>query len=92
MIVACNTAILDGIYSNAIVLMESGDTIKAYEAFISLSDYKDSSAKAASIHFQYAEFLKFQKKDSVLPYIKIVPERFSPTRPNLFAFCLYPNY
>ena len=30
--------------------------------------------------FCYAEFLKFQKKDSVLPYLKIVPERYTPTR------------
>ena len=39
----------------------------------------------------YAEFLKFQEKDSVLPYIKIVPERFSPTRPNYLCFVSTPT-
>ena len=27
---------------------------------------------------RYAEFLKFQETDSVLPHIKIMPERFTP--------------
>ena len=35
---------------------------------------------------------QFQEKTPVLPYIKIVPDRFAPTRPTLFAFCLYANY
>ncbi len=33
----------------------------------------------------HAEFFQFQKENSVLPYIKIVPERFTPTRP----YCSY---
>lgn len=41
--------------------------------------------------FWYAEFLKFQKKDSVLPYIKIVPELFSPTRLNYLCFFSTPT-
>ena len=30
-------------------------------------------------------------KDSVLPYIKIVPERFTPTRPNYLCFVSTPT-
>ena len=40
---------------------------------------------------RYAEFLKFQKENPFLPYIKIVPERFALTRPNYLCFVSTPT-
>ena len=34
---------------------------------------------------------QISEKDSVLPYIKIVPERFAPTRPNYLCFVSTPT-
>ena len=41
--------------------------------------------------FWYAEFLKFQEKNFVLPCIKIVPVRCAPTRPNYLRFVSTPT-
>lgn len=40
---------------------------------------------------RYAKFLEFQKKNSVLPYIEIVPELYAPTQPNFFVFVSTPT-
>jgi len=40
-------------YNNAMSLLEFGNIVEAYETLIALDDYKDSSAKAASIYDEY---------------------------------------
>ena len=42
-------------YNDAIALMEAGNLEEAYEAFIALDGYKDSTEKAKSIFYKYKE-------------------------------------
>ncbi len=52
--IVLNTVIIPtGKYKDAVALMDEGNVVEAYEAFIALGDYKDSNEKAASIYNQY---------------------------------------
>jgi len=52
-IVLNNVIIPNGKYNDAIVLMNSGNIVEAYEALIALDGYKDSADKASSIYDKY---------------------------------------
>ena len=53
-VIVLNTVIIpNGKYKDAVALMDEGNVVEAYEAFIALGDYKDSNEKAASIYDQY---------------------------------------
>lgn len=61
--IVLNTVVIpNNKYNNAIKLMNSGNIVEAYEIFIELDDYKDSTEKAYSLYDTYkVEKLKVAK-------------------------------
>ena len=55
-IIVLNTVIIpNNKYNDAVALMDAGNIIEAYEAFVALDGYKDSADKANSIYDKYKE-------------------------------------
>lgn len=53
-IIILNTVIIpNSKYNDAIVLMDAGNVVEAYEALVALDGYKDSADKASSIYDEY---------------------------------------
>ncbi len=55
-------------YNNAIALVESGNIVEAYDAFIALDEYKDSNEQAEAIYGMYK--LEKIKRSQIGDYVK----------------------
>lgn len=67
-IIALHAAITNGKYNDAIALMNAGNAVEAYEAFMALDGYKDSADKANSICDKYVKELRSAKAGDYVFY------------------------
>ena len=71
------------------------EIITAFRETVSASKIGTQFNVSGATAMRYFKCVSFKPtrlpKDSVLPYIKIVPERFAPTRPNYLCFVSTPT-